>query len=118
MKHKVLKSKNRQKINAKGWFSKLNVAFFSTFCSFCLDSSLNKTKTKGKVLVCRRAESSTESKLEKSKVVKEAGGVGMILIDEMDQDVAIPFVIPSAVVGRKRGEQILSYINSTRFVVL
>ncbi|XP_057448876.1 subtilisin-like serine-protease S [Lotus japonicus] len=82
--------------------------------SFCLDSSLNKTKTKGKVLVCRRAESSTESKLEKSRVVKEAGGVGMILIDEMDQDVAIPFVIPSAVVGRKRGEQILSYINRTR----
>jgi hypothetical protein len=58
------------------------------------------------------------SKLEKSKVVKEAGGVGMVLIDETDQGVAIPFVIPSAIVQRKTGEQILSYINSTRFVVL
>jgi hypothetical protein len=58
------------------------------------------------------------SKLEKSKVVKEAGGVGMILIDETDQGVAIPFVIPSAIVRSKTGEQILSYINSTRFAVL
>lgn len=58
------------------------------------------------------------SKLEKSRVVKEAGGVGMILIDETDQEVAIPFVIPSAIVRAKTGEKILSYINSTRFVVL
>ncbi|XP_004512298.1 subtilisin-like serine-protease S isoform X2 [Cicer arietinum] len=61
----------------------------------------------------RHEEGSTESKLEKSRVVKEAGGVGMILIDETDQDVAIPFVIPSAIVRRKTGQQILSYINST-----
>lgn len=90
---------------------------FPHFYSFCLGSSLNKTKTEGKVLVCRHEEGSTESKLEKSRVVKEAGGVGMILIDETDQDVAIPFVIPSAIVRRKTGQQILSYINSTRLVV-
>ncbi|KAJ1380950.1 Peptidase S8/S53 domain [Sesbania bispinosa] len=82
--------------------------------SYCLDSSLNKTKAKGKVLVCRHAESSTESKLVKSKTVKEAGGVGMILIDEADLGVASPFVIPSAVVASKTGEKILSYINGTR----
>ena len=67
--------------------------------------------------MCRHVESSTESKLAKSRVVKEAGGVGMILIDETDQDVAIPFVIPSAIVGRKTGEHILSYINTARFVL-
>ncbi|XP_027360126.1 subtilisin-like protease SBT3.5 isoform X2 [Abrus precatorius] len=82
--------------------------------SYCVDSSLNKTKAKGKVLVCRHAESSVESKLAKSKVVREAGGVGMILIDEANQELAIPFVIPSAVVATKTGERILSYINSTR----
>ncbi|CAL5197359.1 unnamed protein product [Lathyrus oleraceus] len=81
--------------------------------SYCLESSLNKTKTKGKVLVCRHVESSTDSKVKKSKVVKEAGGVGMILIDETDQDVAIPFVIPSAIVGKKTGEKILSYLKTT-----
>ncbi|KAJ7953265.1 Subtilisin-like protease [Quillaja saponaria] len=82
--------------------------------SYCLESSLNSTKTKGKVLVCRQAESSVESKLEKSKVVKQAGGAGMILIDETDMEVAIPFIIPSAIVGRGMGEQILSYTRTTR----
>lgn len=77
---------------------------------------MNKTKTKGKVLVCRHVERSTESKVAKSKIVKEAGGVGMILIDETDQDVAIPFVIPSAIVGKKKGQKILSYLKTTRFV--
>lgn len=46
-------------------------------------------------------------------VVKEAGGVGMILVDEEGKDVAIPFVIPSAVVGKKIGNKILSYISHT-----
>jgi hypothetical protein len=59
-----------------------------------------------------------ESKLEKSVVVKEAGGVGMILVDEADKDVAIPFVIPAAIIGRGTGDQILSYVNHTRFVLL
>lgn len=96
----------------------LRYIFFSwiCFCSYCLESSLNKTKTKGKVLVCRHVETSTESKVAKSKIVKEAGGVGMILIDETDQDVAIPFMIPSAIVGKKKGEKLLSYIKTTRFV--
>ena len=67
--------------------------------------------------MCRHVEISTESKVEKSKVVKDAGGVGMVLIDERDQDVAIPFMIPSAIVGRKTGERILSYLKSTRFVL-
>lgn len=85
-------------------------------CSYCLESSLNSTKARGQVLVCRHAESSTESKLRKSMVVKEAGGVGMILVDEPGKDVAIPFVIPSAVVGKKTGNKILSYISHTRFI--
>lgn len=84
--------------------------------SYCLDSSLNSTKAKGKVLVCRHSGSSTESKLLKSIVVKEAGGAGMILIDESDKDVAIPFVIPAAIVGKRVGYHVLSYINRTRSV--
>ncbi|XP_071913708.1 subtilisin-like serine-protease S isoform X2 [Coffea arabica] len=82
--------------------------------SYCLDSSLNSTKARGKVLVCRHSGSSTESKLAKSVVVKEAGGVGMILIDESDKDLAVPFVIPAAIVGKQLGSKILSYINNTR----
>lgn len=97
---------------------KSHVPFLSRVCpfSYCLDSSLNITKVRGNVLVCLHAGSSAESKLAKSAVVKEAGGVGMVLIDETDRDVAIPFVIPAAIVGRKEGHRILTYINNTRFV--
>ncbi|KAJ8545153.1 hypothetical protein K7X08_017736 [Anisodus acutangulus] len=82
--------------------------------SYCLDSSLNSTKAKGKVLVCRHAGSSSESKLEKSNIVKQAGGVGMILIDEADKGVAIPFSIPAATIGKRIANKILAYINNTR----
>ncbi|KAJ4963784.1 hypothetical protein NE237_023723 [Protea cynaroides] len=95
--------------------SEANAGYFTPYqSSYCLESSLNSTKAKGKVLVCRHAELSSESKRAKSMVVKEAGGVGMILIDEADKDVAIPFVIPAAVVGAQTGDWILSYINHTR----
>ncbi|KAK2657712.1 hypothetical protein Ddye_010764 [Dipteronia dyeriana] len=95
--------------------SEANAGYFTPYqSSYCLESSLNITKARGKVLVCQHAESSTESKLEKSTVVKEAGGVGMILVDEADKDVAIPFVIPSAIVGKEIGNKILTYINRTR----
>uniref|UniRef100_M1CJ68 Serine protease n=1 Tax=Solanum tuberosum TaxID=4113 RepID=M1CJ68_SOLTU len=66
---------------------------------YCLDSSLNRTKAKGKVLVCRHAGSSSESKLEKIIIVKETSGVPMILIDEVDKGVAIPFNIPATTVS-------------------
>ncbi|CAI9272172.1 unnamed protein product [Lactuca saligna] len=92
-----------------------NRGFFTPYqSSYCLESSLNHTKTKGKVLVCRHTERSTESKLAKGEVVKAAGGVGMILIDETDKDVAIPFNFPAAIVGKRMGNRILSYINNTR----
>lgn len=95
--------------------SKAFAGYFTPYqSSYCLESSLNSTKARGKVLVCRHAESSMESKLEKSEVVKEAGGVGMILVDEADKDVAIPFGIPAAIVGQRIADWILSYVNQTR----
>ncbi|XP_071728035.1 subtilisin-like serine-protease S [Rutidosis leptorrhynchoides] len=91
-----------------------NSGYFTPYqSSYCLESSLNYTKTKGKVLLCRHAERSSESKVAKSQIVKAAGRVGMILVDDA-VDVAIPFVIPAAIVGSKIGRRILSYINNTR----
>ncbi|CAL0314251.1 unnamed protein product [Lupinus luteus] len=81
--------------------------------SYCLDSSLNATKAKDKILVCRHVERSTKSKIEKSKIVQKAGGAGLILIDETKAGIAVPFVIPGATVTNKTGEEILSYIKST-----
>ncbi|XP_009359651.1 subtilisin-like serine-protease S [Pyrus x bretschneideri] len=95
--------------------SEANAGYFTPYqSSYCLESSLNRTKARGKVLVCRHAESSTESKLTKSMLVKKAGGVGMVLIDDADKDIAVPFVIPSAIVEQRIGHHILSYIKRTR----
>ncbi|XP_068343320.1 subtilisin-like serine-protease S [Pyrus communis] len=95
--------------------SEANAGYFTPYqSSYCLESSLNRTKARGKVLVCRHAESSTESKLAKSMLVEKAGGVGMVLIDDVDKDIAVPFVIPSAIVGQRIGHQILSYIIRAR----
>ncbi|KAM1528928.1 hypothetical protein ACFX1Z_018198 [Malus domestica] len=95
--------------------SEANAGYFTPYqSSYCLESSLNRTKARGKVLVCRHAESSTESKLTKSMLVKKAGGVGMVLIDGADKGIAVPFVIPSAIVDQRIGHRILSYIKRTR----
>ncbi|KAK9138121.1 hypothetical protein Sjap_008715 [Stephania japonica] len=111
-------SLTKREINASTRIISASKAFSGYFTpyqsSYCLESSLDNAKASGKVLVCRHAESSFESKLAKSIVVKKAGGVGMILIDEEDQDVAIPFVIPAAIVGTHTGDRILAYVNSSR----
>ncbi|KAI9104298.1 hypothetical protein K1719_022870 [Acacia pycnantha] len=65
--------------------SEASAGYFTPYqSSYCVDSSLNATKAKGNVLVCRHEESSTESKVAKT-------------------------IIP-----KKTGEMILSYVNSTR----
>ncbi|THU47638.1 hypothetical protein C4D60_Mb09t17720 [Musa balbisiana] len=55
-----------------------------------------------------------EPRLEKSLVVEKAGGVGMVMIDEAENDVAIPFAIPAATVRKEIGNKIFSYVNHTR----
>ncbi|XP_020577963.1 subtilisin-like protease SBT5.3 isoform X2 [Phalaenopsis equestris] len=95
--------------------SEANDGYFTPYqSSYCLESSLNRTKTRGKVVVCRHSSSYSESRLEKSLVVKNAGGVGMILIDEREDNVAIPFVVPAASIGIETGDKVLSYLNQTR----
>uniref|UniRef100_A0A0E0AC14 Subtilisin-like protease n=1 Tax=Oryza glumipatula TaxID=40148 RepID=A0A0E0AC14_9ORYZ len=96
--------------------SEANASSFTPYqSSLCLDSSLNRTKARGKILICHRAKGSSDSRVSKSMVVKEAGALGMILIDEMEDHVANHFALPATVVGKATGDKILSYISSTRF---
>ncbi|KAH0457566.1 hypothetical protein IEQ34_012881 [Dendrobium chrysotoxum] len=86
--------------------SEVNAGYFTPYqSSYCLESSLNTTKARGKVLVCRHSSSSSESRLEKSLVVKKAGAVGMILLNEREDGVAIPFIIPAASIGSEAGDK-------------
>lgn len=75
---------------------------------------MNRTKVRGKILVCRHSEDSYESRVSKSMTVKKAGAAGMILIDEMGDHVANHFVLPGTAIGKEMGDKILSYMNSTR----
>ncbi|CAL9167502.1 unnamed protein product [Musa hybrid cultivar] len=72
------------------------------------------TKARGKILICRPSGSAAEPRLEKSLVVEKAGGLGMVMIDEAENDVAIPFAIPAATVRKEIGNKIFSYVNHTR----
>uniref|UniRef100_A0A0E0LDM9 Subtilisin-like protease n=1 Tax=Oryza punctata TaxID=4537 RepID=A0A0E0LDM9_ORYPU len=96
--------------------SEANAGYFTPYqSSLCLDSSLNRTKARGKILICHCTKHSSDSRVSKSMVVKEAGALGMILIDEMEDHVANHFALPATVVGKEMGDKILSYISNTRF---
>ncbi|KAI5064978.1 hypothetical protein GOP47_0019673 [Adiantum capillus-veneris] len=89
-------------------------SFTTQQSSSCTNGSLDARHVRGKVVVCRHPQDVEESKLGKSKVVQAAGGVGMILVDELDRAMGVSFVVAGAIVGNKGGQTILSYLNSTR----
>lgn len=80
--------------------------------NLCLPGSLKQGRVTGKIVMCQRG---LISRVQKSMVVKEAGGVGMILAntDTFGEGiVADTHVIPSSAVGQRAGESIISYIVS------
>ncbi|KAK0583303.1 hypothetical protein LWI29_035551 [Acer saccharum] len=68
---------------------------------FCLNGTLNETLVTGKIVVC---EGAGGNKYEKSENVKQAKGVGMILINSVgDELIADPHILPTARVGNTTG---------------
>ncbi|MED6120540.1 hypothetical protein PIB30_118845 [Stylosanthes scabra] len=80
----------------------------------CYPGSLDYSKVAGKIVVCVN-DDPTISRRIKKLVLQDAKAIGMILIDEENQDV--PFdadVFPFSEVTNLQGHQILHYINSTK----
>ncbi|KAI6688003.1 hypothetical protein NL676_024831 [Syzygium grande] len=78
----------------------------------CFTGSLVANKVAGKIVVCDRGGN---SRPQKSMVVKNAGGVGMILANTEyygEELVADAHLLPSAAVGQKAGIEIKKYIFS------
>jgi subtilisin family serine protease len=71
----------------------------------CLPGSLNPAVVKGKAVLCKRGQN---ARVEKGKVVLDAGGVGMVLYDATptDEPVADLHWLPAAHVSRSDGEAI------------
>lgn len=77
----------------------------------CFPKTLNPSEVKGKVVVCDQV--GTNPSVLMSEVVKDAGGVGMILANTEGEEVfAEAFLLPSVAVGKKAGQEIKNYIDS------
>ena len=84
----------------------------SSYGSLCLSGSLNSEKVAGKIVVCDRG---LNSRTEKGLVVKNAGGVGMILAntDSYGEElVADAHRLPTAALGQNTADAIKAYISS------
>ncbi|KAM7266416.1 hypothetical protein ACFE04_004313 [Oxalis oulophora] len=80
--------------------------------TLCMDDSLIASKVAGKIVVCDRGGN---SRVQKGVVVKDAGGLGMILTntDSYGEElVGDAQLLPSAAVGEKMGNLIKNYISS------
>ncbi|KAM7272345.1 hypothetical protein ACFE04_027008 [Oxalis oulophora] len=82
--------------------------------SFCLDGTLDPHKVTGKIVICDRG---INPRVQKGQVVKDAGGVGMILTNTAsngEELVADCHLLPAVAVGESEGKLIKQYTLSNR----
>ncbi|KAJ8750971.1 hypothetical protein K2173_016152 [Erythroxylum novogranatense] len=82
--------------------------------NLCLPGSLDPSLVRGKVVVCDRG---INARVEKGAIVRDAGGVGMILANTAasgEELVADSHLLPTVAVGRKVGDMIREYVSSER----
>ncbi|KAK6781451.1 hypothetical protein RDI58_019247 [Solanum bulbocastanum] len=81
---------------------------------YCGPDTLSDPEIKGKIVVCKAGGGIP--RIVKGKTVKDAGGVGMIIISTADDGFTIPadaHVLPALYITYKDGMEILDYMNST-----
>ncbi|KAL8497372.1 hypothetical protein ACS0TY_020891 [Phlomoides rotata] len=82
--------------------------------SMCLEGTLERRAVAGKIVICDRGIS---PRVEKGQVVKDAGGIGMILSNtdaNGEELVADCHLLPAVAVGENAGKLIKHYASSTR----
>ncbi|XP_031100013.1 subtilisin-like protease SBT5.3 [Ipomoea triloba] len=80
--------------------------------SFCKPSTLDPKLITGKVVVCK-LEVVSDSRRAKGAIVKQGGGVGLILIDPFANDVAFEFEIPGVVISQE-AKELQSYMTKEK----
>ncbi|XP_010266013.1 PREDICTED: CO(2)-response secreted protease-like [Nelumbo nucifera] len=79
----------------------------------CNPDALDGAKIKGEIVLCQHSQR-YYSKREKMEEVKSLGGIGLILIDDLERAVAFTYgEFPMTVISSKDADDIFSYINST-----
>lgn len=80
--------------------------------NMCFPGSLEPDFARGKVVVCDRG---VNARVEKGAVVRDAGGVGMIIANTAmsgEELVADSHLLPAVAVGKKAGDLIREYVRS------
>uniref|UniRef100_A0A7N0UVF7 Subtilisin-like protease n=1 Tax=Kalanchoe fedtschenkoi TaxID=63787 RepID=A0A7N0UVF7_KALFE len=80
--------------------------------NLCLPGSLSPATVRGKVVLCDRG---INARVEKGQVVRDAGGVGMILANTAisgEELVADSHLLPAVAVGKKVGDMIRVYVRT------
>ncbi|KAF6175830.1 hypothetical protein GIB67_003318, partial [Kingdonia uniflora] len=81
---------------------------------FCMAGTLDPEKVKGKIVVCIQGNITG---VQKGKVVSDAGGIGMILVNkdvEYDGVFAEAHVLPTSHITAADGLGLIAYIDSTK----
>ncbi|KAH6828417.1 subtilase 1.3 [Perilla frutescens var. hirtella] len=82
--------------------------------SMCLEGTLDRRSVAGKIVICDRGIS---PRVQKGQVVKDAGGIGMILSNTAangEELVADCHLLPAVAVGEKTGKLIKHYAATSR----
>ena len=81
--------------------------------SFCFRDALSRAEVNGKLVVCDRG---VNGRAEKGRVVRGAGGAGMILANQEvngEEDSVDVHVIPATLLGYNESTRLKSYMKST-----
>ncbi|KAL2632839.1 hypothetical protein R1flu_004318 [Riccia fluitans] len=85
----------------------------SSTSAYCLPGSLDQAKVQGKIVACLRGFS---ARVDKGYQVKLAGGIGIILINAVEQAEEVeadPHVLPGLNLGYEKGQGVYDYIQAT-----
>ncbi|XP_057974101.1 subtilisin-like protease SBT1.7 [Malania oleifera] len=91
----------------------VKVSRSTLFANQCANGTLIHSQVNGKIVVCDRG--GDVPRVEKGIAVKNAGGVGMILVNEQPGEDALAdaHFVTAAAVDKETGELIMNYINSS-----
>ncbi|XP_078441672.1 subtilase 1.3 [Wolffia australiana] len=80
--------------------------------ALCLDGALDPRQVAGKIVVCERG---ITARVQKGQVVKQAGGIGMVLANTAangEELVADSHLLPAVAVGAAEGAVVKRYVKS------
>ena len=63
-------------------------------------------------------EAISDDRREKAVIVRQGGGVGMILVDPLINNVGFQFVIPGTLIGQEEAKELQMYIKTSKLVFI